>query len=357
MAWPWKPSSWDPEDAAIAAKAAAALDQAEMLTDDTLQVVAQHWQLAATALTVSDRPDMDWLVQAEWLRAAWFPLCNCFPSLPAGAPPFWKTLWRLWLPLAQYLAQQIQQQTSPFILGILGGQGCGKTTLGQVLALLLQQQGYRVCSLSLDDGYLSFRDRCQLQTQDPRLIWRGPPGTHDLPVLQQTLTDLRAGQPTLLPRFDKSLQAGAGDRIAPVPMGRVDLVIFEGWFVGCQRVRHWPPSAWPWPIETTADQGFATDCNRRLVDYEPLWAFIDQLLILRPQDFRWSYDWRLQAEQELQRQRGQAMSPEAIADFVQYFWKALHPQLFIEPISQPTAGSKNWVAAIGADHAVTQVLT
>ncbi|WP_338442004.1 hypothetical protein VZG28_02460 [Synechococcus elongatus IITB4] len=339
------------------ASSIASLEQASRLSEEALQAIAQQWRLAETALTVSDRSEANWHIQAEWLRAAWTSLSAHYPALRTGSVAFWKTLWRLWLPLAQVLAEQIQQQTQPVMLGVLGSQGCGKTTLGQVLTLLLQQQGYRVCSLSLDDGYLSYRARCQLQQQDPRLIWRGPPGTHDLAVLQQALTHLRSGQPTLLPRFDKSLHAGAGDRIAPIAMEPVDLVIFEGWFVGCRSDRHWPPTSWPWPIETLADQEFATDCNQRLKDYEPLWTSFDQLLILRPQDFRWSYDWRLQAEQELQHQRGQGMSAEAIATFVQYFWKALHPQLFIEPLCQASIDSKKWVAAIGADHAVTQVLT
>lgn len=356
MAWPWKLSSLDPKTTAIA-KAVARLDQAEPLPDDWLQAIALEWRLSETALTVSDRPEIDWQSQSEWLRSAWPALSRRYAPLRLGLLPVWKTLWRLWLPLAQVLAQKIQQQRRPVMLGVLGGQGCGKTTLGEVLTLLLQQQGYRVCSLSLDDGYLSYRDRCQLQAEDPRLIWRGPPGTHDLPVLHQTLADLQAGQPTLLPRFDKSLNAGAGDRISPMLVDRVDLVIFEGWFVGCRCDRAWPPLTWPWPIGTIADQAFATDCNQRLANYESLWTFLDQLLILRPQDFRWSYDWRLQAEQELRDQRGQGMSAEAIAHFVQYFWKALHPQLFVEPLCQPRPDRKNWVAAIGADHAVTQVLT
>lgn len=319
--------------------------------------IAAEWNLATTALRdrVATVPAADFLQQSQRLQLAWDKLQTICPALLTGDPAFWQTLWRLWLPLAQILERRLQQQSEPLILGVLGAQGCGKTTLGKVLTGLLEQQGYRVCCLSLDDGYLSYRDRCQLQQQDPRLIWRGPPGTHDLEKLVQTLADLKAGRPTLLPRFDKSLQAGAGDRLADQPIDRVDLVIFEGWFVGCQPLTAWPPKAWPWPIVTAGDRQFATDCHDRLRAYEPLWTGLDQLLILRPQDFCWSFQWRLQAEQELQRQRGQSLPEAAIAEFVQYFWKALHPQLFIEPLCSAATDSKKWVAAIGANHAVTHV--
>ncbi|NJL21401.1 MAG: hypothetical protein HC895_12160 [Leptolyngbyaceae cyanobacterium SM1_3_5] len=40
------------------------------------------------------------------------------------------------------------------------------------------------------------------------------------------------GKSALLPRFDKSLHEGAGDRIDPERVDRADVILFEGWFVG-----------------------------------------------------------------------------------------------------------------------------
>ena len=112
----------------------------------------------------------------------------------------------LWLPLSIKLATHRQALGRPLIQGILGGQGTGKTTMCQVLSLILQQLGYRTLSLSLDDLYKSYSDRLILTQQDPRLIWRGPPGTHDLDLGLKVLEQIRQGEsPVRVPRFDKSL--------------------------------------------------------------------------------------------------------------------------------------------------------
>jgi len=57
------------------------------------------------------------------------------------------TLWNLWLPLGMQLGTARQQGDRPLVQGILGGQGTGKTTLGAVLKLILQQLGYNSLSL------------------------------------------------------------------------------------------------------------------------------------------------------------------------------------------------------------------
>ncbi|WP_239651506.1 hypothetical protein [Neosynechococcus sphagnicola] len=147
--------------------------------------------------------------------------------------------WGVWLPLALHIAQQHQQMGRPWIQGILGGQGTGKTTLALLLKLILEHLGYRVLTLSLDDLYKTYRDRQQLRAADPRLIWRGPPGTHDIDLGIQVLDQLRqplAGQLIQVPRFDKSAWQGQGDRTSPEIITPVDIVLFEGWFVGVRPI-------------------------------------------------------------------------------------------------------------------------
>jgi len=246
-------------------------------------------------------------------------------------------LWQTWLPLALQLADAQTQLGRPLIQGVLGGQGTGKTTLGAILKLLLGHLGKASVSLSLDDLYKTFADRQQLQKQDPRLIWRGPPGTHDIDLGMAVLDQLRAGQlPVQIPRFDKSSHSGAGDRGASETVNAADLVVFEGWFVGARPIAE-TSSVWanlPNPIQTEADRAFAWDMNQRLKDYQPLWQRLDRLLILQPTDYRLSLVWRQQAEAQ-RRDRGQGgMSAAEIAQFVAYFWRALHPQLFIQPLTQ-----------------------
>ncbi|MEG4092561.1 glycerate kinase [Microcoleus sp. Pol12B4] len=285
-----------------------------------------------------------------------FSLLDELHTFPLKSTVFLETLWNLWLPLAMQLSTAKQSLNRPLIQGILGGQGTGKTTLCQVLRLILRKLGYSTVSLSLDDLYKTYADRQQLQKADPRLIWRGPPGTHDIDLgiavldkLRGSLTHNLAGvdnpkydalKPDLInknieiPRFDKSAYGGAGDRSQPEIISGADIVLFEGWFVGVNpvvdaKLNEFLAAA-PFPISTEGDCQFARDMNAKLHDYLPLWNRLDRLMVLYPQDYRISQVWRNQAEREMMAAGKSGMSEAEINRFVEYFWKALHPELFIK---------------------------
>ncbi|MBD1907337.1 glycerate kinase [Funiculus sociatus GB2-A5] len=284
----------------------------------------------------------------EVIQARSHLLLSVYPNLH---PVPIETLWNLWLPLAMQLAQSQQQLGHPLIQGILGGQGTGKTTLATVLTLILKHLGKSTLSLSLDDLYKTYSDRLALRKQERRLIWRGPPGTHDIDLGLAVLDRLRHpdGQPIPIPRFDKSAWNGAGDRTQAEIVQGADIVLFEGWFVG---VRPIDPVAFenpPLPILTADDKTFARDMNARLEDYLPLWARLDRLMVLYPVDYRLSLAWRQQAEREMIAAGKSGMSDSEINEFVKYFWKSLHPELFIKPLTT----NPNWVdlvIEINADH-------
>ncbi|WP_233258531.1 glycerate kinase [[Phormidium] sp. ETS-05] len=263
-----------------------------------------------------------------------------------------ETLWRLWLPLAEHLAKQQQNLGRPFVQGILGGQGTGKTTLARMVQLILSQRQpkLRTVCISIDDLYKTYAERQQLLEVDPRLIWRGPPGTHDVDLGVAVLDALRGGDsPVAIPRFDKSAWGGAGDRMAPEMVESADIVLFEGWLVGVQPV---PDAAFdnpPEPIITRDDIAFARDMNRKLQDYLPLWERLDSLMVLYPVDWRLSLPWRQEAERERVASGAGGMTDAQIADFVKYFWKALHPELFITPL---LAGGADLVVRIKADRSL-----
>ena len=284
-----------------------------------------------------------------------FSLIDQLHNFPLKSTTFIENLWNFWLPLAMQLSAQKQSLKRPLIQGIVGGQGTGKTTLCQVLRLILGKLGYSTVSLSLDDLYKTYADRQQLQKADPRLIWRGPPGTHDIDLGIAVLDKLRGSQthnlaafdnpksdalkPDIIknieiPRFDKSAYGGAGDRSQPEIISGADIVLFEGWFVGVNpvvdaKLNEFLAAA-PFPISTESDCQFARDMNAKLHDYLPLWNRLDRLMVLYPQDYRISQVWRNQAEREMMATGKSGMSEAEINRFVEYFWKALHPELFIK---------------------------
>ncbi len=292
--------------------------------------------------------------RAEILRLVYPKFCHLCDRQLGDRDRYLPTLWQLWLPLAQHLIHQRQQLTRPFIQGLLGGQGTGKTTLGQMLSLILETQGYKLLSWSLDDLYKPYRERLQLQQTDPDLVWRGPPGTHDVELGIQVLDQLRhpiPGQSIAIPRFDKSHHHGMGDRVAPELVQDIDIVLFEGWFVGVQPIASPIFAHAPHPIQSDRDRAFAHACNTRLHTYLPLWERLDSLWILFLPDYTLSKQWRQQAEAQMQANGKPGMTPTEIAAFVEYFWKALHPDLFI----RPAIATADLVIEVDADHAPGKV--
>lgn len=266
-----------------------------------------------------------------------------------------QTLWHLWLPLALQLVRDRTSLQRPLIQGILGGQGTGKSTLAAILKLILTGLGYPTLNLSLDDLYKTYAERQQLRQADPRLIWRGPPGTHDLALGIAVLDRLRNAETEIaIPRFDKSAYGGEGDRTQPEIVSQIEIILFEGWFVGVKPI---DPIAFdnpPSPIHTESDRAFAREMNAKLADYLPLWQRLDRLWILYPSDHRLSKQWRHQAEQDAISQGRSGMSDRDLEQFVEYFWRSLHPELFIQPLTQQPDWV-NLVIEIDRDRTITQV--
>ena len=264
------------------------------------------------------------------------------------------TLKNLWLPIALNLATKRKELDRTLIQGILGSQGTGKTTLCIILRLILNYLGFSVATLSIDDLYLTYAERQALQQQDPRLIWRGPPGTHDvnlgLKIIEQCLTGDNTSK-ILMPRFDKSAFNGAGDRTTPEAVNKPDILLFEGWFVGVRPIKEDCFNNPPAPILTSEDIQFAKDNSQRLKAYLPLWDKLDSLIVLYPEDYRLSKQWREEAEQKMIATGTTGMSDEECDRFVEYFWKALHPELFIKPLIK----AADIVIEIKSDRNITRI--
>ncbi len=237
--------------------------------------------------------------------------------------------------VTRVLNQALSVSASPPIFGIVGLQGSGKSTLAKQLVAAGKLRGLYVVALSLDDFYLTARERLALGKQvHPLLATRGPPGSHDLALACQTLDALRrlpAGsivtpadlgpEPVRLPVFDK-----LGDRRLPpsrwpAVKQRPDLIVFEGWFLGV------PPQAedaLAAPINSLernddADARWRRYCNEALARYAPLWCRIDRLLFLQAPSFDVVPTWRWQQEQALADGKNTSMREEEVARFVLFF--------------------------------------
>ena len=115
----------------------------------------------------------------------------------------------------------------PLVVGLVGLPGSGKSTLAAQLCTALGD--VRALTVSLDDFYLEAPAR-----RARGFAHRGPPGTHDLALLDAFLTQLADGATTLdVPQFDRDseLRQPAQPRTYPAA-APLDLCLIEGWFVG-----------------------------------------------------------------------------------------------------------------------------
>jgi D-glycerate 3-kinase len=246
------------------------------------------------------------LAGREWTPA----LSSCFSQLDPSTPMDYRAL-------AALLASDWAQH-APRCVGLSGGQGAGKSTLGRLIESACASFEIRVCVLSLDDFYFSRNDRMALAARvHPLLETRGPPGTHDISRCREAMGRLAQPGEIELPIFDKGLDEPIGTRRVRGPF---DLVLLEGWCVGAATAAE---SSLADPINTLERERDSDAIWRRYVNtqlrepYAEAWADLDYLVYLRVPDLEAVHRWRLQQEDSLPEHQRQG--PEAVAHFVEYY--------------------------------------
>ncbi|KAK4099345.1 P-loop containing nucleoside triphosphate hydrolase protein [Parathielavia hyrcaniae] len=261
--------------------------------------------------------------------------------------------------LAEYRAQHAgEPHPRPFIVGLNGVQGVGKTTLVRALAETLQdREGLPTLVISIDDFYLTHADQLALAAAHPDnalLQYRGEPGTHDLPLLTQFLTSLTTTtttnppKPTPIPQYDKSAFSGQGDRLPPSdwpttdPANPPQVLILEGWCVGFRPLR--PPSQVEsrWKSSSPATGTLRRhklehllQVNSALEDYDRvLNGALDVFVHIDAEDTAYVYAWRAEQEAQLRRERGDGagMSEEEVVRFVDAYYPAY--ELFADGVRE-----------------------
>ena len=281
------------------------------------------------------------------------------------AAEFRSTVEQWYLPLTHAIAAGRQEQ--PLILGIQGSQGSGKSTLAQFIKILLEENfALRCIELSLDDFYLRHSERQTLaETIHPLLQTRGVPGTHDVELAVHTidaLCKLGADESLLVPRFNKAID----DRCPPEQWdkvsGKLDVIIFEGWCVGCAAQEE---SALDRPINRLEQDEDAECIWRRYVNhalassYPALFKKMQRLVVLQAPSFDCVYAWRWLQEKKLIA-NWQAKNPEqparlldeaSVRRFVSHFERLTRHCLNTLP------AQADWVLTLNKEHKITRLTT
>lgn len=191
--------------------------------------------------------------------------------------------------------------TAPYLFGISGGQGAGKSTLCDGLAARLSANGLKTIILGLDDFYLPKSARQKLARDiSPLCAVRGVPGTHDIALMRRTIDRLmqaEANTQTPLPRFSKSHDEQVSEQDWPLASGRPDVILIEGWCVGGRAdfLQNTAPTAWE---QANDPHGIWKSWTlNHAAPYEAIWDLCADFMLLRHSDFDAVIDSRWQQEQ------------------------------------------------------------
>ena len=243
--------------------------------------------------------------------------------------------------LPVFLAWQLLQSKSsdknnatPFVVGINGAQGSGKSTVAELIQFQLEQaHNLKSVTLSIDDFYKTESERAQMANSiHPLFASRGVPGTHDVNLCIETIKRLPKSSkklPTKVPRFNKATDQRMVRELWSKIVAPPDIVILEGWCVGSTAQTE---DSLMHPVnQFEASEDF--ECRWRksvnhflAKDYPALFSLIHYLVFLQAPAFESVHQWRLEQEQKLEKKLLQSnagnlklMTDKQIWRFIQHF--------------------------------------
>lgn len=237
---------------------------------------------------------------------------------------------RHWLqPLLAQLTRLADTGQRP-VLALNGPVGAGKSSQAALLRQRAAELGVGLAVASIDDFYLPWEQRRQALAGNPFGVSRVPPGSHDVPLALACLQEWRAGGPLRLPRFDKTLLGGLGDRAA-LESHQAEVLLLEGWLLGCRPLGA-GLQAGELPELSPDERAWLSTWDRALEAYQPLWQQLSQLWLLRPQHWGLPRRWRFQAEARQRRRGGAWLGAEELDRLVRASLCSLPPALYQDPL-------------------------
>jgi D-glycerate 3-kinase len=225
-----------------------------------------------------------------------------------GLPEHYLQQASIWFdPIVETIVEHQKSAGKTLVIGINGCQGSGKTTLADYLWTCLESRGLKAIAISIDDFYLTRKQRQALATDvHPLLSTRGVPGTHDLELAIETLNNLAMDSGEVrVPKFNKAQDERLPIEEWPQVETPLDIIILEGWCVGITAEAEESLLDPINELESLKDPKgeWRNYINQQLVtNYPELWQLIDRLIMLQAPSFSCVYQWRLEQEQKLAQQ-------------------------------------------------------
>ena len=235
---------------------------------------------------------------------------------------------KFYLPLTKKIFAEHSKDRKTKIIGLSGGQGSGKSTISNILKIILKE-GYNLNTVifSIDDFYKTSKERKVMSRKtSPLFLTRGVPGTHDTALLLKSLTILKNSkfEKILIPRFDKSIDDRVHLKKWQKVLKKPDIVIFEGWCVGVtpQKKKDLLVPINELEKEKDYNKIWRKRVNKELDGkYKKIFSLIDKIIYLKVPSFRHVYQWRLLQEKKLRvTSKGKkTMNDSQIKNFVMFY--------------------------------------
>ena len=233
-----------------------------------------------------------------------------------------------YLPICDKINQLFNKDKITKVIGLTGGQGSGKSTISQILQIILKT-GFNLNTVifSIDDFYKTYKERKKLSRQiNPLLSTRGVPGTHDIKLLFNCLYKLKNKRfkKHLIPKFDKAIDDRAPKNKWQKIKKKPNIVIFEGWCVGVPPQKNKDLTRPINKLEKEKDKKkiWRSWVNKQIkTKYNEIFKLIDSYIFLKVPSFNYVYKWRLLQEKKLRKTSTgkKVMNKTQIKKFIMYY--------------------------------------
>ena len=235
---------------------------------------------------------------------------------------------KFYIPIGNSIYKIYENEKITKVIGITGGQGSGKSTISNILKIVLKEYfNLETVIFSIDDFYKTFKDRKKMSKKiSPLFLTRGVPGTHETKLLYNCIKSLKKKnfKKITIPKFDKSID----DRLPKNKWQKIkkkpNIVIFEGWCVGVKPQKNKDLLVPINTLEKVNDKKkiWRTRVNQELKNqYKKIFNLIDVSIFLKVPSFKHVYKWRLLQEKKLilKTKGKKTMNSDQIKNFIMFY--------------------------------------
>ena len=249
----------------------------------------------------------------------------------------------------------------PFLIGLAGGQGTGKTTTSSIIKIILEKYfKLNVFKISIDDFYKTRKERVFLSKKiHPMLLTRGVPGTHDINMMLNFFKKVKSKKfkSLQLPNFNKATDDRFAKKYWYNIKKRPDVIIFEGWCVGAKPEKNATLIKAINSMEKKKDQKkiWRKYVNQQLkLKYKDLYSQLNCLIYLKAKNFSLLQKWRLKQENKLwlkskKNSKHKIMNKENVISFMQTY------QRITENMFKKMTKHASILINLGSDHQIKSI--